>query len=48
MEQNSSFNKQLKKEMKKIRKPTSENPFDYTEFFEREREENEIDLGSFI
>ena len=38
MEHKSSFNKQLRKE----------NPFDFTEYVEKQKEENEIDLGLFL
>ena len=38
MEHKSSFNKQLRKE----------NPFDFTDYVEKQKEENEIDLGLFL
>ena len=38
MEHKSSFNKQLR----------TENPFDFTEYVEKQNEENEIDLGLFL
>ena len=38
MEHESSFNKQLRKE----------NPFDFTVYVEKQKEENEIDLGLFL
>ena len=38
MEQNSSYNNQLRKE----------NPFDFTDYVEKQKEENEIDLGLFL
>ena len=37
--------KQLKKKIKNIPK---ENPFDFTEYLEKQKEENEIDLGLFF
>ena len=37
--------KQLKKKIKNIPK---ENPFDFTEYLEKQKEENEIDLGLFL
>ena len=37
--------KQIKKENKKIPK---ENPFDFTDYLEKRKEENEIDLGLFL
>ena len=42
MEHKSSFNKQLRKEIR------SENPFDFTDYIEKQKEENEIDLGLFL
>ena len=33
---------------KKINKIFSENPFDFTEYVQRQKEEDEIDLGSFL
>ena len=42
MEQNSSYRKQLRKNF------VSEKPFDFTEFVEMQKEENEIDLGLFF
>ena len=55
MELNSSFNKQVRKEIsaravinKKIIKLAVENPFDFTEYVENQEEENEIDLGIFL
>ena len=42
MEHKSSFNKQLRKEI------PSENPFDFTDYVEKQKEENEIDLGLFL
>ena len=38
MEHKSSFNKQRRKE----------NPFDFTDYVEKQKEENEIDLGLFL
>ena len=38
MEHKSSFNKQVRKE----------NPFDFTDYVEKQKEENEIDLGLFL
>ena len=38
MEHKSSFNKQLRKE----------NPFDFTDYVEKQKEENDIDLGLFL
>ena len=38
MEHKSSYNKQLRKE----------NPFDFTDYVEKQKEENEIDLGLFL
>ena len=40
MEHNSSFNKQLKS-----KNPPSENPFDFTDYVEMQKVENEIDFG---
>ena len=37
--------KQLKKKIKNIQK---ENPFDFTDYIEKQKEENEIDLGLFL
>ena len=37
--------KQLKKKIKKI---PVENPFDFTDYVEKQKEENEIDLGLFL
>ena len=55
MEHESSFNRQLKKEItarvvmiKKNSNLPSENPFDFTERVEKQKEENEIDLGLFF
>ena len=42
MEHNSSFNKKLRKE-----NPT-QNPFDFTDYLEKQKEENAIDLGLFL
>ena len=42
MEHKSSFSKQLRKEIPK------ENPFDFTDYFEKQKEENEIDIGLFL
>ena len=42
MEHKSSFNKQLRKEIPK------ENPFGFTDYVEKQKEENEIDLGLFL
>ena len=42
MEHKSSFSKQLRKEIPK------ENPFDFTDYVEKQKEENEIDLGLFL
>ena len=39
MEHKSSFSKQLRKEIPK------ENAFDFTDYVEKQKEENEIDLG---
>ena len=38
MEHKSSFNKQLRKK----------NPFDFTDYVEKQKEENEIDLDLFL
>ena len=38
MEHKSSFNKQ----------PRKENPFDFTDYVEKQKDENEIDLGFFL
>ena len=55
MEQEASFNKQLKKEItarvqmnEKIQNLPTEHPFDFTEYVEKQKEENEIDLGLFL
>ena len=54
MEHDSSCNKQLKKKQlelcltKKFKNLSIENPFHFTEYFEKQKEENEIDLGSFF
>ena len=42
MEHKSSFNKKLREEIPK------ENPFDFTDYVEKQKEENEIDLGLFL
>ena len=42
MEHKSSFNKKLTNEIPK------ENPFDFTDYVEKQKEENEIDLGLFL
>ena len=49
MEQDSSFNKQLRKEIRArgLMNKNNENPFDFTEFVEKQKEDNEIDLGFF-
>ena len=54
MEHDSSFNRQLKKEItaraliiKKNENLPIENPFDFTEFLEKQKEENEVDLDFF-
>ena len=45
MEHKSSFNKQLRKE---IKKEIKENPFDFTDYVVKQKEENEIDFGLFL
>ena len=44
-EENKISNKQLKNRIKNL--PT-ENPFDFTEYVNKQKEENEIDLGLFL
>ena len=55
MEHESSFNKQLRKEItaravmnEETKNLPVENPFDLTEYVEKQKEENEIDLGLFL
>ena len=38
----------IKEIKKKIKKLPKENPIDFTEYFEKQKEENEIDLGLFL
>ena len=55
MEHNSSFNKQLRKKItarsvmnKQIKNNPEDNPFDFTDFVEKQKEDDEIDLGLFL
>ena len=45
MEHNSSFNKQLRREIKNI---PEDNPFDFTDIVKKQKEDDEIDLGLFL
>ena len=55
MEHNSSFNKQLRKEItaravmkKQIKNIPKDNPFDFTDIVKKQKEDDEIDLGLFL
>ena len=55
MEHNSSFNKQLRKEIipravmkKQIKNIPEDNPFDFTDIVKKQKEDVEIDLGLFL
>ena len=55
MEHNSSFNKQLRKEItaravmkKQIKNIPKDNPFNFTDIVKKQKEDDEIDLGLFL
>ena len=45
MEHDSSFNKQLRREIKNI---PEDNPFNFTDIVKKQKEDDEIDLGLFL
>ena len=47
-ELNDQVNLKITELKKKIKQIPNENPFDFTEYVERQKEDNEIDLGLFL